>query len=217
MQGGASLENDYEIWEKLKSGDKSALSYVYFNYFRSMYQYGMKFRQDQDFIKDCIQDVFFRFIELGDKLGHTDNIRFYLFKSLKNTIYKKIETENKKRSAEEPVLSFNATFTLDEEMSDKEDSLNTEHSLVNALNKLSSKQREIIYLRYECEMKYTQICEIMQLKNDSARKLLFRAIKSLRESMTSSTGRLENNKFSLDNKMFFNISIGCPQNQKKRI
>jgi DNA-directed RNA polymerase specialized sigma24 family protein len=46
---------------------------------------------------------------------------------------------------------------------------------------LSDRQREIIYLRYECGMEYDQICDIMDLKNDSARKLVYRAIKSLKD------------------------------------
>lgn len=175
------MTTDREIWENFKAGNKSALSYVYFQYFQSMFQYGIKFKDDPEFIKDCIQDVFFKLIQAGEKLSPTENIRFYLFKALKNTIYKELDKSKKNIFVELHPLKFDATFSLEEELAEKENTTEREIALLKALNSLSERQREIIYLRYECGMEYDQICEIMQLKNDSARKLLYRTIKSLRE------------------------------------
>ena len=175
------LANDHEIWENFKSGDKSSLSYIYLQYFPSMFQYGIRFKDDTEFIEDCIQDVFLKLIQAGERLSSTDNIRFYLFKALKNSIYKKIEKSKKIEMVEFVTLKFDAPFSLEEELAEKENLSKKEMALQKALKDLSDRQREIIYLRYECSMEYDQICEIMQLKNDSARKLVSRAIKSLRE------------------------------------
>jgi len=175
------LTKESEIWENFKAGDQSALSYVYFQYFHSMFQYGIKFKDDPEFIKDCIQDVFLKLIQAGEKLSPTDNIRFYLFRALKNAIYKEIGKSKKNELVEFETLKFDAPFTLEEELAEKENASNKEIALLKALKYLSDRQREIIYLRFDCSMEYDQICEMMQLKNDSARKLLFRAIKSLRE------------------------------------
>jgi len=177
------LKDNFEIWEKFKAGDKSALSYVYFQYFHSMYQYGIKFKDDPEFIKDCIQDVFFKLIKAGENLGTTDNIRYYLFKALKNTIYENAEKYRKIGGIEIVTLKFDATFSLEEEILEKENATQKEQSLAKALYSLSGRQREIIYLRYECGMEYGQICDIMQLQNDSARKLVYRAIKLLKETI----------------------------------
>ncbi|MEK7718848.1 MAG: sigma-70 family RNA polymerase sigma factor [Bacteroidota bacterium] len=175
------MKKEGEIWENFKTGDRSALSYVYFQYFHSMFQYGIRFKDDPDFIKDCIQNVFFKLIQAGENLSPTDNIRFYLFHALKNAIYKEIEKSKRNELIEFNSLKFDAPFALEEELSEKENASNKEVALLKALNKLNDRQREIIYLRYECGMKYDQICDIMQLKNDSARKLVYRAIKSLKE------------------------------------
>lgn len=181
------MEKDHEIWENFKDGDESALSYVYFQYFHSMFQYGIRFKDDPEFIKDCIQDVFFKLIQAGEKLGTTENIRFYLFRALKNVIYKEINKSKKIELVEFVTLKFDAPFKLEEEIAEKENATNKEMSLLKALNELSDRQREVIYLRYECGMEYDQICDIMQLKNDSARKLVFRAIKSLKEIINDQT------------------------------
>lgn len=175
------MKKDREIWESFKAGDLSALSYVYFQYFHSMFQYGIRFKDDPEFIKDCIQDVFFKLLQAGEKLSPTDNIQFYLFKALKNAILKEIEKSKKNEPAKFSTLKFDAPFMLEEELEEKENASNKEQALLKALKELSDRQREIIYLRFECGMEYDQICDIMQLKNDSARKLVFRAIKSLKE------------------------------------
>ena len=174
------MKQDNEIWESFKAGDRSALSYVYFQHFHSMFQYGIRFKDDPEFIKDCIQDVFFKLIQAGEKLSSTENIKFYLFRALKNTIYKEIDKNKKTDLVEFSLLKFDSPFALEEELTEKENVSIKETALLKALSELSERQREIIYLRYECEMDYPQICEIMQLNYDSARKLVFRAIKSLR-------------------------------------
>lgn len=175
-----SLETDIEIWERFKEGDEDALTFVYFQYFHSMYQYGMKFSEDSEFIKDCIQDVFVKLIKSGSNLGATDNIQYYLFKALKNVIYKAFEKQKKIETIKTETVKFHSPFLLEEQILEKEDMSNKEKALAKALGELSERQREIIYLRYECEMTYEQICDIMQIKNESARKLVFRAIKSIK-------------------------------------
>lgn len=180
------MKNDREIWELFKAGDQSALSYVYFQHYRPMFQYGIRFKDNPELIKDCIQDVFFKLIQAGAKLSPTDNIRFYLFRALKNAIYKELDINKRNEQIGFNSLKFDAPFALEEELAEKEITSNKEVSLLKALRELSYRQREIIYLRYECGMDYEQICEIMQLKSDSARKLVFRAIKSLKDSMQDS-------------------------------
>lgn len=172
------MKSDFEIWEEFKSGDKSALSYIYSQHFQSLFQYGVRFNNDPEFVKDSIQDVFYLLIKSGQQLGTTTNIRFYLFRALKNVILKKLEKDKKNQSFELP--AFDIVFSLEEEIIEKENITNKEKAMVNALNNISKRQREIIYLRFECEMEYDQICEIMDLKGDSARKLVFRAIKLIR-------------------------------------
>ena len=181
------MAKDREIWENFKVGDKSALSYIYFQNFEFMFQYGMKFKDDPDFIKDCIQEVFFKLIKAGENLSPTENIRFYLFRALKNTIYKEIDKRKKTEFVEFRPLIFDASFMLEEELAEKENASNREAALLKALKSLSDRQREIIYLRFDCGMEYEQICDIMELKNDSARKLVYRAIKLLREIMGEQT------------------------------
>ena len=181
--GSFEMKKDVEIWEKFKAGDKSALTDIYLQNFHSMFQYGIKFKDDPDFIKDCIQEVYYKLIQAGSKLGTTANIRYYLFKALKNNILKELDKNRKVESLEAASLRFGAVFAMEEEIAEKENATLKEIALLKALKSLSDRQREVIYLRYECEMDYEKICDLMDLKYDSARKLLFRAIKLLKETI----------------------------------
>lgn len=173
------MNNDQKIWKDFIEGDKSALSYVYFQNFEPMYQYGMKFKSDPEFIRDCIQDVFHKIIQAGKLLSPDSNIRFYLFKALKNRIYKEFEKEKRLKFVQLDISEFNTSFIC--ENNENSDLNSYEKALSNALKSLSQRQREAIYLRYECGMEYEQICQLMDLKNDSARKLIHRSIKCLKE------------------------------------
>ena len=51
------------------------------------------------------------------------------------------------------------------------------------LSTITPKQREILYYRYSCDYSYAEICTLMSIKYDTARKMVFRALKSLREHM----------------------------------
>ena len=175
------MEKNVEIWEKFKAGDKSALTEVYLQNFNSMFQYGIKFKDDPDFIKDCIQEVFYKLIQAGTNLSATVNIRYYLFKALKNAILKDLGKIRKIESLDGVAVKFYAVFSMEEEIEEKENATIKEKALLKALKSLSDHQREIIYLRYDSGLEYEQICDLMDLKYDSARKLVFRTIKLLKE------------------------------------
>ncbi len=175
------MDRDDEKWQKSNAGDESGLSTIYRQNFLPMFQYGIKFKDDPDFIKDRIQDVFCKLIQANTNLRSKFSIRYYLLKALKNSILKELDRSKKNISIEDVPMRFEAAFSLEEEIIEKEDKTRKDKAFLDGLKSLSHRQREIIYLRYECGLEYDQICKVMDLKNDSVRKLVFRAIKSLKK------------------------------------
>jgi DNA-directed RNA polymerase specialized sigma24 family protein len=55
--------------------------------------------------------------------------------------------------------------------------------ILKGLKAISPKQREILFYRFMCDFEYSQICEIMSIKYDSARKQVFRAIQALKDKL----------------------------------
>jgi RNA polymerase sigma-70 factor (ECF subfamily) len=56
--------------------------------------------------------------------------------------------------------------------------------VLEALGRLSNRQREIIYLKYYQNLSYEEVSEIMNINYQVARNLLYQAIKSLKSLLT---------------------------------
>ena len=178
--------SDNQLWEDFRKGEKYALSHIYFRYVDPLYRYGKKFTSDDELVKDTIQDLFLDLIRTRESLGTTDHIYFYLIKAFRRKIFRSLSGTKKKRQVDEEaeLLTANIVYSVEEDWIQKEHLSKKEEMVRKGLAELSKKQREIIYYRYTCDFEYDQICEIMSMKYDSARKMVFRALKTLREHLT---------------------------------
>jgi len=181
--------NDIKLWEDFKKGEKYALSHIYYQYANLLYRYGRKITSDEELIKDTIQDLFFDLIRMRSKLGDTDQIYFYLIKAMRRRLLQNINLagKNQKQDKETQTHPLNIVYSFEDEWILKEERTEKEEVVRKGLAKLSPKQREILYYRFTCDFEYDKICEIMPMKYDSARKMVFRALKTLREHLGETT------------------------------
>ncbi len=178
------MKNDKTIWKDFKSGDSNSLSYIYNQHVDFLYNYGSKFTSNKELIKDSIQDLFLDLIRTRDNLGITDNIRFYLTCSFRNKLFRNMKKPENLTFSENLVLfQANIVYSLEKDIINREDNSGRAEMIRKALKEISPRQREILFYRFNCEFSYDQICEIMSLKYDSARKLVFRALKILKEKL----------------------------------
>lgn len=178
--------NDSKLWEDFKEGEKQALSRIFDLYAEPLFRYGKKFSSDDELVKDAIQDLFFDLIRTRNSLGPTDHIYFYLIKALRRRLFQSQSRIKNLRitdgKAEKQIADI--VYSIEDEWIQKEELSNKEEIVRKGLSQLSPKQREILYYRFTCDFEYDQICEIMTMKYDSARKMVFRALKTLREHLT---------------------------------
>ncbi|MEL7586870.1 MAG: RNA polymerase sigma factor [Prolixibacteraceae bacterium] len=179
-----SGKNDNELWAAFLKGDQQVLSLIYLLHVNALFDYGCRISSDHDLIKDCIQDTFFTILKNRRTLSPTNNVRLYLFKAFKRklirelqkkTRYLQINAENGDRFEINFLKSFDhAELEVTEEQKQK---------LLEAVNILSARQREAIYLRFIRGMDYRDISVIMDLNYQSSRALIHRAIGKLREAL----------------------------------
>lgn len=181
-----SYKDDTQLWQKLKSGDKIALEVIFRNEADALCKYGRKFTPDKDLIADCLQDLFVELWRTKETIGSTDNIRKYLFVSFRRRLIKDLNKENKTQSLDPDTdLKEEITFSVENTWIENEDTIQKSEALTSAISKLSSRQQEILYLKFYNDMDYDQITEIMHLNYQSARNLVTRALESLRKNMIS--------------------------------
>jgi RNA polymerase sigma factor (sigma-70 family) len=178
--------SDNALWENFKRGEPDALSYIYDKHVQLLFRYGKKISSENELIKDTIQDLFFELIRTRKNLGNTDSIKFYLLVSFR----RKLISNLKKRPLYADLDLVEKTdaeyFNLPEqELSGKEELSSREKLIREGLKTLTPKQREILFYRFYCNFDYEQICEITCLKYDSARKQNFRALRSLKNWLST--------------------------------
>jgi RNA polymerase sigma factor (sigma-70 family) len=89
-------------------------------------------------------------------------------------------------SDNEKKFEANIVYSIETELIEKEELTERENAVKEALAELSQGQREILFYRFTCNFDYNQICDIMKLKYDSARKRVSRALKSLKKALADS-------------------------------
>ncbi|WP_348062931.1 sigma-70 family RNA polymerase sigma factor [Gelidibacter sp.] len=171
------------LWAKLKDGDVRAMGDLYDIYVDELFAYGMQFSKDKSHVMDAIHDLFLNLYKYRKTLAVTDNVTFYLFRSLKNNILK---VENKNRAfvpflldqdekCDEPSIE---DLICSEEFEEKR-----EYNLAKAITKLSKKQRKALFLRYTEERSYEDVAAIMNVSVQTSRTIIYRAVKSLRKQL----------------------------------
>jgi RNA polymerase sigma factor (sigma-70 family) len=164
-------------------GDK--ITTIYNAYVNDLFTYGLYLGFNKESVKDAIHDVFLKLSTNNNLLDNAENIKFYLFRSLKNRL---IDTHKNRKEhvtleAMNSILelSFNMTVNVETLLIEQEEKLQIKKEIVKMLDFLTPRQREIIYLRYIHEYDYKQISELLQISVHGCRKLVSKAILNLKE------------------------------------
>lgn len=166
------------------------LATLYNRYVDDLFTYGCYLGFEREMVKDAIHDVFVKLTTDEVLLKNISHIRFYLFKSLKNRlldIYKRMKREVTQGDAtpleEIPLgeMSFQIVVNVEEDYIKEEEQELIKKEIEEMLNSLTARQREIIYLRYVQEYDYNEIAELLHISVHGCRKLVSKAILSLRE------------------------------------
>lgn len=158
---------------------------LYTQFVNDLFTYGLNLGFDRETVEDAIHDVFVKIATDEMSLNDVSNIRFYLFRSLKNRLLDIHKRQRPHRDIEEMAPSAEIPFNIDVNVEDllieKEEQMQIKTEIEQMLNALTDRQSEIIYLRYVQEYDYEQIAALMHISVHGCRKLVSTAIRSLRE------------------------------------
>ncbi|MGQ8335008.1 RNA polymerase sigma factor [Sunxiuqinia sp. A32] len=174
-------KSDLIIWNKFKNGDDFCLSLIYSEHVKSLYIYGLKFTTNSDLVEDAIQDLFLDLIKNRKTIGTTDNIQFYLIKSFRRKLIRRLKRELRYSDNKIDDFFFELNYSLETNLIQEETLNNKKRRLTEAIKKLSPRQKEAIYLKFEKDLDYKEISEILGTGIEGARNLIYRSIKSLKK------------------------------------
>ena len=160
-------------WRKIKSGDEQEWSLLFSEHVDFLYSYGMKINRDSCVVKDVIQEVFISLYEKRNVRAYLCRaVRYKLLDQLKKAPHLSIE----EISEEEFLLAVKQVQSSDNIEIAKKSSF-----VQKMLDKLSPRQREIIYLRYFRDMDIEEIVTTIGINKQSIYNLLSSALKIMRK------------------------------------
>ena len=137
---------------------------------------------DESSVKDAIQEVFYDFYIKRKSIQKSHSIKFYLLLALKRNLIRKLQAERKQQVNNEEDDFYSEPETNPEYQTIKKESeKELQEKIKNALLKLPAKQKEAVYLRFDETLPYEEIAKILDISVESARTLVYRAIKTIKK------------------------------------
>jgi RNA polymerase sigma factor (sigma-70 family) len=176
---------DAELWQAFKEGDREVLSFIYLQHHKHLVNYGIRLYSKEEVVEDLIHDIFIECWNRRKKLPTVLSIRLYLLKSLRNKIY----THLKKQHSVSDIdlytdnYHFNVEYSFEDQLVREIGDEELKNKLLEALNQLTSRQKEAIYLRFYNNLDYQDIALVMGINYQSIRTHIYQGIKLLREKL----------------------------------
>lgn len=174
--------DDLALWTAFRSGDEKALITIFDRFTRPMFNYGYKIIGESELVKDSVQELFIEIWQNRARLGDTDSIKFYLFKSLRRKLVR-LKAKSKNR------IFGGLSIDHDKEASPSHEfvliaeqvSLERREKVMIMLNKLTKRQHEALFLRYFEELNCDQIAAVMELSKQAVYNLIHHALDQLKK------------------------------------
>lgn len=177
--------NDKDLWINMLAGKKEALETIFRIQVQPLFDYGRKFTDDVALVEDCIQNLFTDIWVKRANLKVTDHIRPYLMLSLRRRILRERKNQQKTELMDREPFFLEVSPDSESELIESEKKKENTQLLQNALNSLSSRQREIIYLKFDQNLSSQEIAELLQMNNQSVRNAIHRSLVKLKKLMIS--------------------------------
>jgi RNA polymerase sigma factor (sigma-70 family) len=180
---GFDLKTDEVIWSEFVKGSEAAFLFIYNKYFDTLFRFGYQFSKDQEFIKDCIQDLFVELNRTRSTGSIVRSIKPYLLVSLKRKMlyYQK---RARKFIYKNDLLSgydFQISYSHEDKLIDQQLEAEQKEKMNLAINTiLSKRQREVIYYLYYEKLAVDEISKIMQLSRRGVQNLSYKAVAILK-------------------------------------
>lgn len=176
---------DEALWVEFKLKSQEAYRELYDRFFDLLFRYGRKITPDRALVKDTIQDLFVELWKNRETLGTPASPRHYLLKALRGKLARSIRQGHRVLYLQDLTGEYYREIvdSYETELVRLQLSEEQKQSLVEAIQQLTNRQREVIFLRFYQNLSYEEIAGIMGIGTDSLYNLVSKAIDRLRGSL----------------------------------
>jgi RNA polymerase sigma-70 factor (ECF subfamily) len=175
------MSNEQDLLLRAKRFDPSALAMAYDLFSPAIYRYAYHLLGDPHLAEECLAETFKRLLQSINKgAGPKTNLKAYLYRIAHNWITDRYRGQ------------MDTDLELSEEIADGKTDPKTEvhqkfeqESIRDAMNHLTSEQRQVIVLRFIEEYENEEIAQIMNKNVGSIKALQHRALVALRKLLVA--------------------------------
>lgn len=179
-----TTQTDIELWKAFKLGDEIAFEEIYERYFKVLSSYGYRIITDKLLLEDAIHDLFLELWRRREFLKEVDNVKFYLFKALRNQINRNTRNDIFEDSEDiNDFLDHLVNISSEQEAIEKESGNLQVVAISKALGNLSKRQREVIHLRFYHGLSLDEIAQLMGLPKQVISNLQYKSFAVLKLSL----------------------------------
>lgn len=181
-------EQEQTLWKDMISGNKKSFEDLYKQYFQALINYGFRITKNENLIEDAVQELFISIWNNRTNLSEVNEVKFYLFRSLKNRILRQLEKDVFDKSEDVDVyLDFLISISEEQKKIDSEQFDANLETLQRAIAHLPIRQQEVINLKYYHDFTLDEIAKLMDVNKQSVSNLLFRSYAILRKLLKNFT------------------------------
>lgn len=180
--------DDRLLWHAFREGDEKALVQIFDRYADPLYNYGCKITCRDDMVKDAVQELFIVIWKQRNRLGDTDCIKSYLFKSLRRKLVRSLSRiQHRFFSRLSASNDYIGEVIPSHELSiiSQQDSEDKRLLVMQMMSTLTRRQQEVLFLRYFEEMSCEEIAVVMELSKQAVYNLIHKALRELRSAFNA--------------------------------
>ncbi len=162
----------------LAAGDEEAFETVHERFAARLFWAALRMLDHRQDAEDAVQQVFADFIRASARLTQVNDLSAYLFSSLRHAAQKAATRARRQPIADTELAADTAVMTSECEVDSPHD-----ERLRRCLARLPRKQREIIALKIDGELTFSQIAEVLGVSPNTAASRYRLALEKLRTAL----------------------------------
>ncbi|WP_423735824.1 RNA polymerase sigma factor [Chitinophaga caseinilytica] len=180
------MNDDVQLWAGVQAGDRESFLQLYRRYYHALLFIGLKEFRDAELVKDAIQQQFLYLWDKRETLGEARNVRSYLVIAL----LRRLSADWKKTARHEHLaLVWNSSAeaplpTPEEALINRQSRDSAQSFLMQHINSLPARQRELIILKFYEGLSYEEIVERTGLTYRTVYNKIHEALKKLRTGIS---------------------------------
>lgn len=154
-------------------------------HYPALRRYGERLTTRVSVVEDAIQDVFLALCDRPADAAPLSSPRSYLLTSLRRRILRRLDAAGRRQSRHERYVRDEPSFAVssDDVTAANEWMAKQREKLAHALDTLSDRRREALYLRFYHGLSYREVADVMSIRSQSARNYVSEALIHLRETV----------------------------------